>query len=304
MIHITSAERGVALFEAMNSQIRLDILKILKENGKSNLKQIAETLGITGGAVTAHIRKLHEAGLINIHSESGVRGSQKMCSLAVTKLIIDLFDDADYPANVYTFDIGIGLYSDYKVFPTCGLVSDTSIIGVLDEPRYFSYPERVDACLLWFSRGYVTYQFPNSLNASERCVELQISMELAAEAPGCTMHYPSDISFKLNGMDLGYFTVPGEFNDRRGIFTPAWWFENLGQYGQLKLLTVNAHGCFIDGLKISSLTIDDLNIHPHSEITFTIEASDDVVNKGGVNIFGKGFGDYDSGITFKMFYEV
>ncbi len=304
MIHITDMKKGLHVFDALNSEVRIDILNILMQNGETNLNHLAKSLELTNGAITAHIRKLHDAGLIQIQSMPGVRGAQKVCSLKSTKIIIDMFGEDEITKNVYSFDIGIGHYVDYKIMPTCGIVNETVIIGELDDPRYFAFPERINARLLWFSKGYVTYQLPNSLKPSEECTELQIGMELASEAPGYTMHYPSDISFRINGIPLGYFTSPGEFNDRRGIFTPAWWFRNLGQYGKLKLLTINETGCFIDGLRISDKTINDLGISPHSDITLSIEATEDAINQGGVSIFGKGFGDYDSGITCKMFYRV
>lgn len=303
MIHIKDIESGTSLFDALNSDVRIQIIKFLCENGEANMNQLAKTLNLTNGAVTGHIKKLQEAKIIKVRTRSGVRGSQKICTLATEKIIIDLFDNDSNLKNVYSFDIGIGHYVDFKVAPTCGLVNRDVIIGELDDPRYFSYPERIDARLLWFSYGHISYQLPNSLKMNETCTELQIGMELASEAPGYTTYYLSDIGFRINGKYLGYFTSPGEFNDRRGIFTPSWWFENLGQYGKLKLLTVNENGCFIDGLKISDTTIEELELTPQSEIVFTIEVAEDAVNRGGVNIFGKGFGDYDNGITVKMFYN-
>lgn len=304
MIHIVGVENGALIFDALNSSVRLEIINLLKENGETNLNQLAKSLKLSNGAVTAHIKKLQDAKLIQVRSKSGVRGSQKVCALGESKIIIDLFDEYAYQKNVYSFDIGIGHYVDYKIAPTCGIVTDTAIIGELDDPKYFAFPERIDATLLWFTEGYVTYKLPNSLKLSETCTELQIGMELASEAPGYTTHFPSDISFKINDKNLGYFTSPGEFNDRKGIFTPSWWFENLGQYGKLKLLTVNDYGCFIDGLKISDTTIDDLHIAPQSEITFSIMVEPDAINVGGVSIFGRGFGDYNNGVTIKMFYKI
>lgn len=303
MIHLKDVKSGSKLYEALNSSVRIEILHLLKETGETNMNQLAKNLNISNGAMTSHIKKLQDAKIIKVRSRSGVRGSQKICTLATDKIIIDLFDEDLLQKNVYSFDIGIGHYVDYKISPTCGIVNDTVIIGELDDPRYFSFPERINARLLWFTEGHISYKLPNSLKLSEECTELQISMELASEAPGYTTYYPSDIGFRINGKYLGYFTSPGEFNDRRGIFTPSWWFENLGQYGKLKLLTINDSGCFIDGLKISNTTIGDLDITSQKEIIFTIEVAEDALNKGGVNLFGKGFGDYDSGIVLKMFYK-
>jgi predicted transcriptional regulator len=295
-------EKGVKLFEALDSDVRLKIINLLKADGETNLNQIAKKLHLSNGAITAHIKKLLDAELINVTSKAGVRGAQKMCSLTVDKIILELFDDDAYVENAYSFEIGIGHYMDYNIAPTCGIVNESAIIGELDDPRYFAFPERIDARLLWFTTGYITYHLPNSLKHSERCRELQIAMELCSEAPGFSTLYPSDISFKINGISLGYFTSPGEFNDRRGIFTPSWWFENLGQYGKLKLLTINEKGSFIDGLKISGATIASLNIVYQSDIYFSICVDPQATNPGGVNIFGKGFGDYNSGILVKMFY--
>ncbi len=302
MIHINDFSEGRALFEALDSDVRLAILDLLLKNGEMNLKQIAVETGLTGGAITAHIKRLQDAGLIQVRSSAGVRGAQKICSLAESKIIIDLTSDTPLHKNVYTFDIPISQYCDYKVAPTCGLVTLEHIIGELDDPRYFAFPERSEARLLWFTTGFVSYQIPNSLKLNEICTELQISMELASEAPGFTNYYPSDISFRLNGVELGYFTSLGEFNDRRGIFTPSWWFANLGQYGKLKMLTIGERGCFIDGLKIGDVTIQDLNITSQSAIRLDICVKEDAKNAGGCTLFGKGFGDYDSGILVRMFY--
>ncbi|MFV0402336.1 MAG: ArsR/SmtB family transcription factor [Oscillospiraceae bacterium] len=302
MIHIVDLKNGLQLYEALDSPVRMEILYLLKEDGEANLNQLATALKLTNGAVTSHIKKLEDAGLIKIHSRAGVRGSQKICSLATDKIIIDLFDDEAEMKNVYSFDIGVGHYIDHRIVPTCGLVNERVIIGELDEPRYFSFPERIDARLIWFTEGHISYQLPNSLKMNETCVELQIGMELASEAPGYATHYPSDIGFRINGKKLGFFTSPGEYNDRRGIFTPSWWFSNLGQYGKLKLLTINDKGCYIDGLKISDTVLSDLDITYNSDIVFTIEVDSEAANRGGVTIFGKGFGDYNQGIAFKMFY--
>lgn len=303
MIHITDIGSALPFFEALASDVRLNILRLIRQSGEMNLNTLAKELGLSKSAITAHIKKLHDAGLIEVRSGSGVRGSQKLCRLVEEKVIIDLTDENSLHKNAYCFDIGVGHYIDYKASPTCGLVTSDAIIGELDDARYFAYPDRVDARLIWLTTGYLSYRLPNSLRLGEECTELQIGMELASEAPGCCACYPSDISFSLNGVSLGYFTSLGEFNDRRGVFTPEWWFPNLGQYGRLKLLTLNDTGCYIDGLKIGGVTIGDLGIKPQSELTFSIEAREDAVNHGGVSIFGKGFGDYDSGITVRMFYR-
>jgi predicted transcriptional regulator len=64
---------------------------------------------------------------------------------------------------------------------------------------------------------------------------------------------------------------------------------------------INSAGTFIDGnTKISDITIADLNLHYQSRIDLRIASPEDAQNPGGVTLFGKGFGNYDQDIIFKM----
>jgi predicted transcriptional regulator len=287
---------------ALSSSVRIEIVNQLLKNKSMNLDNLAKILGLTNGAITAHIKKLSEAGIINVTISSGVRGSQKLCTLAVDKIIIDIIGN-DVQTNTYDFEVDVGQYSDYQILPTCGIVTKDTIIGELDDPRYFSYPERFNAGLLWFTEGFVEYKIPNALKQNQKAIELQFTFEIASEAPGFSSQYPSDIYFYVNEKELGYWTSPGEFNDRPGIVSPNWWFKNLGQYGRYKMLIINKDGTFIDGLPIGNTTIEDLGIYHNSSITFKIEAPSKAANKGGVTLFGKSFGDYPDGIKIRLVYE-
>mgnify|MGYP000945572954 CR=1 FL=1 len=287
---------------ALSSEVRIEIVNQLLKNKSMNLANLAKILGLTNGAITAHIKKLSEAGIINVTTSSGIRGSQKLCTLAVDKIMIDITGN-DVQNNTYDFEVDVGQYSDYQILPTCGIVTKDTIIGELDDPRYFSYPERFNAGLLWFAEGFVEYKIPNALKQNQRAIELQFAFEIASEAPGIASQYPSDIYFTVNEKKLGFWTSPGEFYDRSGIISPKWWFKNLGQYGRYKMLIINQDGTFIDGLPIGSTTIDDLEICHNSTITFKIEAPSKAANKGGVTLFGKSFGDYPDGIKIQLVYE-
>lgn len=302
MLHFRHLQDGKKVFEALSSDARIKILEMIMDNNELNLDSFAKKLGISNSAVTMHIRKLSEAGLINIATASGIRGSKKICTLTCEKIMVELNKEA-VSTDIHSTELNIGQFSDYDVMPTCGIATADKIIGEFDEPRYFSYPERYNAAALWFSCGYLRYRLPNSLRANEELTELQISFEIASEAPGFSAHYPSDIYFSLNGIELGFWTTPGEYNDRRGIFTPDWWFLNLGQYGKVKMLSVNSQGTFIDGFEISDVTLDRLNITPNSEISFVISAPKNAANRGGLTLFGKNFGDYNQGIVVNMLYK-
>ena len=59
-------------------------------------------------------------------------------------------------------------------------------------------------------------------------------MELSSEVPGTAANWPSDISVSVNKIDIGTWTSPGDFGDKRGVYTPDWWKLKGSQYGMLK----------------------------------------------------------------------
>ena len=67
----------------------------------------------------------------------------------------------------------------------------------------------------------------------------------------------------------------------------------------MKVLTINETGTYLDGLFLSSVTIDRLQLKQKSAITLRIEVPEDAKNVGGLTLFGKNFGDYDSGIRIR-----
>lgn len=303
MIYIKDFTKGKVVFEALNSDVRLSILQMLLNEDSLTPDDFARRLNVTNGAITAHVKKLEQAGLIKINLKSASRGISKQCQINTNRIIIDMVVAEKASEKCFESEIDIGSYCDFSVSPTCGIVSTKHIIGdVFDEPQIFSYPERSSAALLWFTTGYVEYIVPNGLKYGQKLRELQFMMEIASEAPGCVSYYPSDIKFYLNGTLLGLWTTPGEHNDRRGIFNPDWWFPNLGQYGQQKLLSINNDGCFIDGLKISDMKISQFNIDQTTSLKLKLSSDNNVANRGGLSLFGKEFGDYNNGILVKFIY--
>ncbi len=288
------------VYEALDSPVRLSILEELLEHGELNLDYFAKKLGVSNGAITAHIKKLHAAGLIEITTASGVRGTQKICRLATDKLIVDFVGRPPAEGRVASAHIDVGQYVGYEAHPTCGIATRERLIGRFDDPACFSYPERAEAGLLWLSYGYVEYLIPNYLEEDGDLLELQFSLEIASEAPGYAAYFPSDIHFAVNGKLLGCFTSRGEYNDRPGTHNPAWWYGNLGQYGKKILIAVGKEGTYIAGVKVSETSLSDLALTPGEQIRFRIFVPEDADNRGGFTLFGRGFGDYDEGITCKF----
>ena len=301
MLHITSLDDGAEILKALGSDIRIEIIKQLQANKHMNMNELASNLKITNGALTSHIKKLEACGIVTTSSESSGHGNQKICSLHLDKLLIDLNVTEDIQ-NIYNTDIKVGHYCDYKVYPTCGLATATALIGEVDDTRYFTHPERYNADILWFTKGYVEYEIPNFIPYSQKITQIMISAELSSEAPGVNNVWPSDISFYLNDICVGSWTSPGDFGDVKGIFTPDWWFPNWNQYGLLKLLVINQKGTFIDGLQISNVTIEDFHLDYRSTMKFRMAVNDDATHIGGLTIFGKSFGNYGQDIKVSINY--
>ena len=98
------------------------------------------------------------------------------------------------------------------------------------------------------------------------------------------------------------WTSPGAFGDVPGIFTPDWWFPNWNQYGLLKLIVINKHGTFVDGLKISDVSINEFDLTSNSKIKFRFAVDKDAEHPGGFTLFGKTFGNYAQDIKVGINY--
>lgn len=304
MLHIKSIEEGLKVFVALGSELRIEIIKQLLENKEMNMADLASSLGITNGALTSHVKKLEEGGIIRVISEHSGHGNQKLCRVNVDKLLVDIAPkQCDDGKNTYTTDIKVGCFSNYQILPTCGLASSTAIIGVVDDPRYFAHPDRFKADIVWFTKGYIEYMVPNLLPPLQKITQMTLSVEIGSEAPGVNNDWPSDITVFINEVELGTWTSPGDFGDVPGIFTPDWWFPNWNQYGLLKMIVLNQSGTYIDGLKISSVTIDDLHLNRRSPIRLKFQVKDEAVNAGGLTIFGSSFGNYNQDIKVRIHYS-
>lgn len=301
MIHIKDLRSALNIFKALGSDIRIRILELLLEHDSLNMNELASKLNLSNGAITMHIKKLEESGIINFDTIVGKHGIQKSCYLNKSKLLID-FEQNDMQ-NLYEVDIKVGHYIAYEVVPTCGLATKDSIIGEFDDPRYFSDPEHINADIIWLTKGYVDYWIPNYLKPNQKFEEIQIIMELGSEAPSYNNDYPSDIHFYLNGSNIGYWTSPGDFGDKQGAFNPDWWPPHLNQYGFLKMIRINTSGTYIDGCRISDTTIDNIQLNYKSEIKLRIGVPDDAANVGGLTIFGGNFGNYKQDITVRVIYK-
>lgn len=304
MLHVKNLDEGLEIFKALGSELRINIIKLLQENHEMNMNELATSLGITNGALTSHIKKLEESGIIQVMTERRSHGNQKVCKVAVDKIVVDVeSEENEEDQNIYNTEVKVGHYSDYDVYPTCGLATSQAIVGEVDDPRYFSHPDRINAGILWFTKGYIEYMIPNLLPSATKIDQITVSLEISSEAPGINNDWPSDISILLNDVKIGTWTSPGDYGDVQGIFTPDWWFPNWNQYGLLKMIVINKKGTFVDGLKISNVTINEFNLDYKSTVRFKFEIEEDAKNVGGITIFGSEFGNYNQDIKVRIAYS-
>jgi len=295
-------EEGVDVLRGLASPIRISILRLLRTSGALNVNDISRHLALPQSTVATNIQVLEQSGLIETSTVKAKKGHQKICSSRYDEIIIRF--DGELPTRddkVVEVAMPLGLYTNCEVSAPCGLCSTEGVIGLLDVPNSFLDPERVRAGLVWFGRGHVEYKFPNNaklLNAPVESVEFV--MELSSETPGTNLNWPSDITVWINDVAVGTWTSPGDYGDKRGAYTPSWWKLEGSQYGKLKTWRVGAGGTFIDGVRISDVTIADLKLDAHHSIRLKIGIDEKAGHPGGVNIFGRGFGNYDQDIVMRI----
>ncbi|MGE6579073.1 ArsR/SmtB family transcription factor [Paenibacillus xylanexedens] len=298
MIKANREPQFLPLYEALASEVRWRIMDMIADR-EMNVKDIAAALELSPSIVTMHIRKLEDAGLIGSRRVRINGGTHKLCYLKQNQIEIEL-PSASQTSRTREQTIAVGHYTAFDIHPTCGLGTLEKEIGVWDDPRYFLDPERVHAAILWFGKGYVEYKTPNFVLPDQTTDAIEISMELASEAPGLRDHWPSDIRFTFNGISLGTWTSPADFGRAaRGKYTPEWWHRNVNQYGLLKTIRIDASGTYMDGESISDITLANIKLsEPFWTLRFTVD--EESPNVGGLTIYGAGFGNHDQDIVIRV----
>lgn len=300
---VTKLEHIPTVAKALTSELRVRILSSLTDR-VMNVNQIAQEFGIPQSTAATSVRILENAGLIATEQKPASKGAQKLCRSVAHDVLLSLVPSpANLQENVLETEMPVGLYTDFQVAETCGLVSESSVIGYYDHPSSFLDPHRATAQLVWFSRGYLEYRFPNNTRPGQVVKSMSITAEVCSEFPGSRHDWPSDITVWINSVEIGSWTSPGDMGDRRGVFTPSWWQLGDSQYGFLKTWRVTRDGAYIDGVRISGVTLDDISVDRSEHIAVRIGVKEDATNCGGLNLFGHRFGNYDKGLTLRLEIE-
>ena len=300
MLQIEGLREGLDIFKTLGSDVRMKIIELLADYGSMNLNEIASALELTNGAVTSHIRKMEEAGLIRIDQDYSGKGNQKLCSLQVDQLLVNIRPPVEERnLSLYESEIQIGAFHKCSVSPGCGLALERGLAGAEDEPAVFSIPLREGAQMLWFHDGYIEYRIPNHMPDGSLIAQLTLIFEISS----ADYDRHARIDFYLDDVSLGGW-VTFENDASRGHFTPSWYRSMQCQHGFLKMLVINRQGVFLDGVRIAEGPGEEALSGTGNEIRFRIETHPSPEGNGGAALYGSAFGNYAQHIIARVHWAL
>lgn len=297
------------LGKALSSPVRIQILQMLAEDkaeSKVSIAELARKMDIPASSAALHVKLLQDANLVKMEEKPGSRGNAKICVRDADMVSIRLTRMATDIENIVSVEMPIGAYTRCEVGSACGIANEDTILEMDDTELAFYMPERLSAQIIWSTRGYMEYTFPNRLKSKPyKCVprSLLISAELCSEAAGYREDWKSDITLWINDIECGTWTSPGDFGKRRGKITPGTWGSGRTQYGLLTTWEVRQDGCYVNKEWRSGVKIEDLHVMDKNSILIKIGNREDAQYVGGFNIFGKKFGDYEQDIIMSITYS-
>lgn len=289
---------------ALSNPIRVKILRQLQE-GPKTIPELASLNNISITNCVFHTSILEEVSLIRIELVPSETRNVRMCYRLMRKVNINLFQNQKFgdSQKEYKLNCLVGDYVD--------LSDDAEVkFHTKEEAHLFDntfMPSRREAQVIWSPRGTITYAFPNPVQEKEEVTSINLCLELCSEVVEYNNEYKSDITFWINDVELFTHTSPGDYGDRPGFNNPEWAINVtvMTQYGDHYNIVIKKHSIYLNDVLVNKdFNIDSLNIKKHpNKILLKIGNKHDALNKGGWNIFGKGFGDYPIDIELKIKVE-
>ncbi|HZJ89347.1 MAG TPA: helix-turn-helix domain-containing protein [Bacilli bacterium] len=288
--------------ESLASPIRRKILRLVARKSHT-LVELANELDFAVSTISFHLKILREAKLIKTIANPSKKGNEKNISINNDTLYIYL-NSPSVKSNLLTStSIRLGSFIDFAITPPCTISTKEKILEPVDSESVFLSPERIDAELVAFYKGYIVYPFKVGGDALTNIASLNFSLELCSECPNYNNDWKSNITFWINDVEVATYLSRGDYGDRPGIQTPDWWPENFTQYGILINITVNKTGTYINGELVANVKIDDLNLIKSSVNRLKIGIKENAKYVGGINLFGSSFGDAKQDIVVTIAYE-
>lgn len=292
---------------ALSSPVRIEILKLLRFQNLA-IKDIAFEINLPLNTTLNHINTLEQAGLLATQIIYTSKGKSKTCYRLLDSVNILLFDsDTDLPNLKYEqYQLPIGSFFDFaQISPPCGMASKNMGLGNDNEISVFLSPERTDASIIWFTHGLLEYRVPLPQNRNiKNLTGIEISFEVCSEAPLYNNDYKSDISVFINEKRLGVYTSPGDFGGRRGLLNPDYWPLGLTQFGLITNWKIDRQQTTLNSNFLSFVSLRDLDLEnsPNPYLSLKIGVEPNAAHVGGINLFGKDFGDFPQDIIVRYIY--
>ena len=290
---------------ALSSIDRIKILNLLND-GPLSIIEISQKLRIPMSTTANHIQILDDARLIMTEYTPTLKGHMKLCSRMITYYDVNIWKrNIEISTDKVTrIEMPIGNFIDANIFAPCGIAGEWAMLIEEDQPSFFYNPIRTNAELLWFQKGYITYRFPLYKIQKTSIIEISIELEICSETAYYKEEWPSDITFSLCNKELFTYCSPGDFGKTRGLLNPIWWPDSNTQHGILKKFTITNNGVYFDGKRVNeSFNIETLQNLSKDYIELKIEIKDSSSHVGGINIFGKKFGNYAQGIIMDIIHS-
>lgn len=286
---------------ALSVPERVQIMKSLLNASKS-IAAISKELDIPASSVSRHIDVLAEAGLVYVMFKPSPKGHIKYCSQAILEFAVSLEPvGTSQEKKGYTVEMPIGMFSRCQIKAPCGMTGVEEYVESFDDPNVFFSPKRVQAECIWFDQGFISYNFPTDFPRDCRYSQITFSFEVCSETMYYNNEWESDITVCINQREILTFTSAGDFGGRRGKYTPLYWPVTSTQFGVLKRITVDEKGVWEDQVLVSDkVRFQNLKIGEDSTIRLDIGVKEDAVHRGGVNLFGRSFGDYPQAIVMSL----
>ena len=302
-VGIHDEEQLEVLVQALSAGVRRRIMCLLQSSCYS-VAELANRLKLPISTVSFHLNILRKAGFISVTTKKNTRGNAKLIARQADRFSVNFrADEQRTDRKQFMQEIPLGSFTDAHVWAGCGMASENNIIVADDLPGVFFSPQRADAQIIWFSKGYIEYRLPNYMIKDKSVRAVLLSVELCSEAPNYRNDWKSDITFWINGVEVAEYESPGDFGDRRGRLNPDWWPDFSTQYGIMKTLRITQECVYLDETVTSWNTIEKLKLQEGEYITFRIGIKETAKHQGGINLFGEKFGDYAQGLVYLVEYH-
>lgn len=294
----------VEVCETLGNRTRMAVLETLQRPPyQKSVPELVKELGIPKTTLLFHLNKLEAAHLVYIFYKTGEHGSVRYVSRNLKSVSITVYCNRPNktPAvKSVMLSAGVGQFADFEG-DSFSLATASKHYQLLTGRCFI--PQRFEAQLVYTKKGRITYYFNNDTAKTQTVVELSLSLEICSEAPYYDNRYKSDITFWINNREVATFTCDGDYGDRRGHLTPAWWSDVNTQYGKLLTLSVTDDGVTINGKRVETkVRLKDLALQKGNKLVLTLGNKDTAEFPGGFNLFGKCFGDYPQDICLQFKY--